>query len=63
MLALVPPTPRNLATYAAWCSSAARTAAVFLAAHCEGVLRLELGPGKCCRGAACGLLERFLGSS
>ena len=43
-LALVPPTPRNLATFAAWASSA-RYAGVFLPAHCEGVIRLELGPG------------------
>ena len=44
MLALVPPTPRNLATYCAWAASA-RFAGVFLPAHCEGVLRVELGPG------------------
>lgn len=44
VLALVPPTPRNLATYCAWAASA-RYAGVFLPAHCEGVLRVELGPG------------------
>jgi hypothetical protein len=43
-LALVPPTPRNLATFAAWASSA-RYAGVFLPAHCEGVIRMELGSG------------------
>ncbi|KAL4437527.1 hypothetical protein ABPG77_003516 [Micractinium sp. CCAP 211/92] len=45
-LALVPPTPRNLATYAAWAASA-RYAGVFLPAHCEGAMRVELGPGAC----------------
>ncbi|PRW57186.1 lysine-specific demethylase 2A isoform X1 [Chlorella sorokiniana] len=44
VLALVPPTPRNLATYVAWAASA-RYAGVFLPAHCEGVVRLEMGPG------------------
>lgn len=52
MLALVPPTPRNLATYVAWAASA-RYAGVFLPAHCEGVVRLEMGPGG--RGAQAGV--------
>eukprot|EP00887_Chlorella_sp_A99_P002115 scaffold21.g2115.t1 len=43
-LALIPPTPRNLATYAAW-ASGPRQAAVFLAAHCEGVVKVDVGPG------------------
>jgi hypothetical protein len=43
-LALVPPTPTNLATFAAW-AAGARRAGVFLAARCEGVARADLGPG------------------
>ena len=44
MFALLPPSPENLATFAAWAVTARRLP-VFLAEHARGALRVEVPAG------------------